>query len=85
VPAGAVPGTAAKVLLPTGTVRRLVMPADAVLRRGELTAAYVVDSDGHTQLRQIRVGEPTANGLIEVLAGVDAGERVQLGGTVAAR
>lgn len=85
LPAGAVPGTAAKVLLPTGTVRRLVMPADAVFRRGELTAAYVVGSDGHTQLRQIRVGEPTGSGLVEVLAGLDAGERVQLGSAVAAR
>jgi RND family efflux transporter MFP subunit len=85
VPPGAVPGTAAKVLLPTGTVRRLVMPADAVFRRGELTAVYVVGGDGRTQLRQIRVGEPTGAGLVEVLAGLDAGERVQLGSAVASR
>ena len=85
LPPGAVPGTAAKVLLPTGTVRRLVMPADAVLRRGELTAAYVVGIDGRSQLRQIRVGEPSSVGLVEVLAGLDAGERVELGRAVAAR
>jgi hypothetical protein len=61
------------------------MPADAVLRRGELTAAYVVGSDGRSQLRQIRVGEPSSVGLVEVLAGLDAGERVELGRAVAAR
>ncbi len=85
VPTGAVPGTAAKVLLPTGTVRRLVIPADAVFRRSELTAAYVVTQDGRTQLRQIRVGEPSGNGLVEVLAGLDAGERVLVGAAIAAR
>ena len=79
------PGTAAKVLLPTGTVRRLVIPAEAVIRRGELTAAYVVGADGRAQLRQIRVGEAVGSGLVEVLAGVDAGERVQVGSTVASR
>jgi RND family efflux transporter MFP subunit len=84
VPAGVVPGTTAKVLLPTGTARKLVMPAAAVLRRGELTAAYVVGADGRPQLRQIRVGERVtardsgAESLIEVLAGLNEGERVAL-------
>ncbi len=84
VPAGVVPGTTAKVLLPTGTARKLVMPAAAVLRRGELTAAYVVGADGRPQLRQIRVGErvtaldSSAESLVEVLAGLIEGERVAL-------
>ena len=78
LPAGVVPGMAAKVLLPTGSVKRLVMPAAAVVRRGELTAAYVVAGDEEPRLRQIRVGEPAAGGLVEVLAGLDAGERVVL-------
>lgn len=76
LPAGVVPGTAAKVLLPVGRAERLVMPAGAVVRRGELTAAYVVGGDGRPQLRQIRVGEPVEGG-VEVLAGLQAGERVQ--------
>lgn len=84
VPAGVVPGTAAKVLLPTGTARKLVMPSSAVLRRGELTAAYVLGADGRPQLRQIRVGERVtapdgkSEGLVEVLAGLADGERVAL-------
>ncbi len=84
LPAGVVPGTAAKVLLPIGRTKRLVMPAAAVLRRGELTAAYVLGQDGKPRLRQIRVGEPAGDGLIEVLAGLDAGERVDLEPTLLA-
>ncbi len=82
LPRGVVPGTAAKVLLPAGQAQRLVMPAAAVLRRGELTAAYVVGQDGRSRLRQIRVGEAAGAGLIEVLSGLDAGERVRLDPTL---
>jgi RND family efflux transporter MFP subunit len=78
LPAEVVPGTAAKVLLPVGRVSRLVAPEDAIVRRGELTAAYVVGVDGEARLRQVRIGEPVAGGWVEVLAGLDAGERVRL-------
>lgn len=78
LPAGVVPGTAAKILLPTGKADKLVMPADAVIRRGEVTAAYVIGADGKPQLRQIRVGDAVDGGEIEVLAGLADGERVQL-------
>jgi RND family efflux transporter MFP subunit len=83
VPAGVVPGTAAKVLLQTGTVKRLVIPENALVRRGELTAAYVVGADGRPQLRQVRVGESLGGGLVEVLAGLDAGEQIQLSKSLA--
>jgi hypothetical protein len=56
-----------------------------LLRRGELTAAYVVGTDGQPRLRQVRVGETSGAGLVEVLAGLDAGERVQLSKSAAAR
>lgn len=78
LPPGVVPGTAAKILLPVGTTRRLAVPAAAVVRRGELTLATVVAADGRTSLRQIRVGDAVDDGWIEVLAGLDAGERVAL-------
>ncbi|GAB4482309.1 MAG: efflux RND transporter periplasmic adaptor subunit [Burkholderiaceae bacterium] len=84
VPAGVVPGTAAKIRVPLGTTDKLVMPAGALIRRGELTAVYVIGADGSPQLRQVRVG-PTFDGDVEVLAGLAAGERVQLNPLVAAR
>jgi RND family efflux transporter MFP subunit len=83
--AGVMPGTVAKILIPLGTAKKLTMPAAAVVRRGELAATYVVGADGVPQLRQVRVGETLADGLVEVLAGVSAGERVQLNPLLASR
>ena len=44
-----------------------------------------IAADGTAQLRQVRVGDAVENGLIEVLAGLTAGERVQLNPLAAAR
>jgi RND family efflux transporter MFP subunit len=74
-PAGIVPGTAAKVLVPIGRSRKLVVPAAAVVRRGELTAVYVL-ADSTRQLRQVRLGNRVNDDAVEVLAGLAAGERV---------
>lgn len=78
LPAAVVPGTAAKVLLPAGTARRLVVPESALVRRGELSAVHVIGAGGRAALRQVRVGEAAGGGLVEVLAGLDAGERVRI-------
>jgi RND family efflux transporter MFP subunit len=77
LPAGVMPGVSAKVWLPTGQAEKLVIPVAAVVRRGELTAAYVVQADGRTLLRQLRVGD-ASDGQVEVLAGLAEGERVAL-------
>lgn len=53
---------------------RPLLPAEAVLRRGELTAVYVATPQGFV-LRAVRVG-PAAAGRVEVFAGLAAGERV---------
>lgn len=73
--AGLLPGQFARAYFVTGTVRRLVVPEHTVLRRSEVTAVYVLGT-GLPQLRQIRVGEASANGFVEVLAGLRPGERV---------
>jgi multidrug efflux pump subunit AcrA (membrane-fusion protein) len=36
----------------------------------------VIDAKDRVQLRQVRLGEPAGDGLVEVLAGLSAGERV---------
>lgn len=77
-PAGIVPGTAAKVLVPIGRSQKLVVPAAAVVRRSELTAVYVLGDGGARQLRQVRVGNRVSDDGVEVLAGLSAGERVAL-------
>ena len=38
----------------------------------------MVNADGAVSLRQVRLGEPTGQGEIEILAGVSAGENVAL-------
>jgi hypothetical protein len=75
--AGAVPGTFARAHFTVGRARRLVVPADAIVQRSELAGAYVVSEAGTVQLRQLRLGERTADG-VEILAGLAPGERVAL-------
>lgn len=76
--AAVVPGTFARAHFITGKVSKRVLPAEAILRRGELTGVYVLDASGFPRLRQIRLGEPVAGGGVEVLAGIQSGERVAL-------
>lgn len=73
---GVLPGQYARALIVTGHARALSIPESAVLRRSEVTAVYVLDANGSAQLRQVRIGDPVGDGLVEVLAGVRAGERV---------
>lgn len=69
------PGAVAKVEFPVrGDGRSLRVPSSAVLRRGELTAVYVV-KDGRVLLRQVRLGA-AAGDAVEVLAGLRAGDVV---------
>lgn len=77
VPATVVPGLAAKLLVPIGRSRKLVVPAAAVFHRSELTAVYVL-VDGERHLRQVRIGNRVDDDAVEVLAGLAAGERVAL-------
>ena len=76
--AGLLPGQYARAMIATGRVRALTIPEGAVLRRSEVTAVYVLDAQGRAQLRQVRIGEPVGDGQVEVLAGLNAGERVAL-------
>ncbi len=76
------PGLAVRVRLagaPVAKDRRQtpVVPASAVLRRGELTAVYVVDGE-HFVLRAVRLGAALGDAGFELLAGLRSGERVAL-------
>lgn len=75
-PASLIPGTAAKILVPLGRAKRLVVPAQAIIQRGEVTAVQVLGPKGQPLLRQIRLGQAAGDGWVEVLAGLSAGERV---------
>lgn len=77
---GLMPGMFARAHLPqaaSDTDQRLSVPAQAVFRRGDMTAVYVLDDKGQAQLRLVRTGRKTA-GSVEVLAGLSSGEKVVL-------
>ncbi|MBL8502899.1 MAG: efflux RND transporter periplasmic adaptor subunit [Rhodocyclaceae bacterium] len=81
---GILPGMFARAHFVTGKAKKLLVPAAAVLRRGEVTAVYVIDEKSGARLRQVRLSEPftvggqTPGGFHEVLAGLSAGEKVAL-------
>jgi RND family efflux transporter MFP subunit len=74
VPADWATGVSATALVPSGTRFAVTVPADAVVRRGQLTGVHVVSGDVVT-LRWIRVGR-TVGDRVEVLSGLEAGERI---------
>ena len=65
-----------KAGFPVGQSERLLVPAEAILRRSEVTGVYVV-TPGGVRLRQIRTGQ-SFDSHIEVLSGLVAGESVAL-------
>ena len=68
------PGTFVKIGFVVGDAERLLVPIEAVVRRSELTAVYIV-ADDRVALRQIRVGRSYGE-RIEVLAGIAPGETI---------
>lgn len=76
--AGVFPGTLLKVAFTSGEAEGLLLPAAAIVHRGELTACYVLDEQGAIGLRTLRIGSPGPDGRIPVLAGLAGGERVAL-------
>ncbi len=76
--AGIYPGMFVRAHFVVGKANKLVIPASAVLRRSEVVAVYVANKEGNVKLRQVRLGEATPDGAVEVLAGLNPGEQVAL-------
>ncbi|MDH3637532.1 MAG: efflux RND transporter periplasmic adaptor subunit [Gammaproteobacteria bacterium] len=75
---GFFPGMLVKVAFTIGERKRLVIPAQAIVYRSEVVGVYTVTDLGEISLRHIRTGHRSDDGMVEVLAGLDAGERVAL-------
>jgi hypothetical protein len=58
-----------------GDKKALLIPRTAVLDRGQLQGAYVVDASGIANLRYLTLGRITGS-QVEILAGVQSGERI---------
>lgn len=74
---GVYPGMFVKVAFVVGEQQRLVIPAEAVVHRSEVTAVYVV-GEGRIQFRQVRIGRVLDDGQVEVFAGLEEGEQVAM-------
>ncbi|MCL4504053.1 MAG: efflux RND transporter periplasmic adaptor subunit, partial [Deltaproteobacteria bacterium] len=71
-----VPGMFARLLLPLKSAPGILIPQDAVHQVGQLSMVEVL-SDGQTQRRQVKLGRQIG-GQVEVLAGLQAGEKILL-------
>jgi RND family efflux transporter MFP subunit len=68
-------GMYATASIPTGSREAIVAPRSAIILRGSLACAYVLDSKGIAQLRYVTLGAQQGP-LIEVLSGLAGGERL---------
>lgn len=69
-------GAFARVLFPQGKRESLLVPQAAVLERAGIRGVFVLDKDGTAHYRMVRTGAEQPGGMVEVLAGLSAGERV---------
>ena len=68
-------GTYVKVSFPAGERTAVIIPATALVRRGQLTSVFVVDRDDVARMRLVTAG--ATNGAdVEILSGLDAGESI---------
>jgi RND family efflux transporter MFP subunit len=67
-------GMYARALFERGDREALLVPATAIIHRGQLRGLFVVDDAGRARLRWVRLGRELEDG-IEVLSGLTSGER----------
>jgi RND family efflux transporter MFP subunit len=61
--------------LDTGATQTMLVPSTAIVERGELTSLYVVGTDQTARLRWVKLGRRFEKD-VEVLSGINVGERV---------
>ncbi len=69
-------GMFARVAIPAGVRRRIVVPERAVQRVGQLESVLVVSESGEVERRMVTTGQRAGAARVEVLSGLTPGERV---------
>lgn len=72
-------GLYARVAVPAGERSRLLVPAEAVTRIGQLEFVTVIEESGPAR-RMVTSGQRMADGRVDILSGLAAGERVAKSG-----
>lgn len=75
-------GSFVQVVFALGEREGIRVPVGAILTRAGITGAFVVDSQGIARFRMVRTGA-SSGGKVEILAGLNAGERVVLSSATA--
>ncbi len=75
---GIFPGMFVKTSFVLGKDQQLVMPAQALAYRGEVSGVYVQEKAGRLSFRHVRPGRRLSERQIVILAGLEAGEQVIL-------
>ena len=71
------PGMLVKVAFVVDHIQRLLIPLQALVKRSEVTAVYVIDAAQQVQFRQVR-SAITEGDRVEIVAGLDDGERIAI-------
>ncbi len=69
------PGMYARLLVPAGRQSLLLVPKELVTEYGQLDIVWVIDN-GRTDRRFIRAGREISTGMIEVISGLEEGDRL---------
>lgn len=72
-------GLFGRARFPTGSIRVITIPRQAIVQRGQLVGVYIADESGLAHLRLIKLGKPHGE-RVEVLAGLSGGERIVVDG-----
>ena len=69
------PGMYARLLVPAGTEKQLLIPADRVVHIGQLDLVWVLQ-DGNSYRRFVRIGKVLDNNMVEILSGLAQGDMI---------
>lgn len=69
------PGMYSRLLVPAGTGKQLMIPADRVVHVGQLDMVWVYE-DGLSYRRFVRIGQLVQNDRIEIMSGLNEGDLV---------
>ncbi len=76
---GLMGGQFARVTIPRGVKKEILIPSKAIVHRGQLTGVYVVDEAGMATLRFVRLGKQSGENTV-VLSGLTPGEKIVVEG-----
>lgn len=69
------PGMYARLMIPAGEIKVLLVPSDRVARVGQLDMVWVLGRNG-TQARYVRLGKSRGDGQVVVISGLEVGDEV---------